>query len=83
MPSLVLPKPDGQERGGPLAQMDGSITKALQLLNTAGRDCGSDIQAGEGVQAPVSPPASVLLRRGKGRAQQFCQPVLKGAAVVS
>lgn len=84
MYSLVLPRPDGQEREGLLAQIGGSITKGLQLLTTANGGWGSDIPAEEGIQAPLqSPPASDLLPHGEGKAQQFWQLVLKGESVVS
>lgn len=62
MYSLVLPRPDGQEREGLLVQIGGSITKGLQLLTTANGGWGSDIPAEEGIQALLqSPPASDLL----------------------
>lgn len=59
MYSLVLPKPDEQEREGPLAQMGGSITKGSQLLTIADGDWGSDIQAGAGIQAPLQSPPRI------------------------
>lgn len=78
---LVLPRPDGQEREGPLTPNEGPVTKGLQPFTTPGRDRSSDSAVGGRMQAPAVPPHPIC-RLGKGAAE-FWQLVLKGATGVA
>ena len=52
---LVLPRPDGQEREGPLSPDEGPITGGLQPFTTPGMDRGPDSTVGGRMQAPEVP----------------------------